>query len=545
MRLLFLILLHISAFVVRAELYTALVDLEELLYTESVLIDTLEDYIRTQEERLILLRRYAEAYQNQHDIASRDVQSYISNPINAYLLVKRLTTDWKHVENLIHSNVGVETIGNLSSYREHYKFPSDEDLNGAAVALTRLQDTYALDTSSLARGELNGVKYSTELNAADCFELGRQAYNNEDYYHTLLWMREAENRLGNEANETIKKSDILEYLAFSTFMQGNVPLALDLTNKLLELVPNHPRASGNKIYYESTLQKAERAKKKGDDESEDVVKDTLALNSEEDASSKMTHVSKSLYEKLCRGEVSAPEEIVTKLRSFYYRGNGSNKFLVLAPFKVEEAFDDPKILIFHDVLSDDEIATIKQLAQPRFKRATVQNMQTGELETAPYRISKSAWLLEHEHKHIADVCRRVEDMTGLTMETAEDLQVVNYGIGGHYEPHYDFARKEEKNAFKSLGTGNRIATVLFYMSDVAQGGATVFTNIKAAVWPKKGTAAFWYNLHDSGDGDTLTRHAACPVLAGSKWVSNKWIHERGQENKRPCGMEKPPEWRIA
>lgn len=54
-------------------------------------------------------------------------------------------------------------------------------------------------------------------------------------------------------------------------------------------------------------------------------------------------------------------------------------------------------------------------------------------------------------------------MTGLTVKTAEELQVVNYGIGGHYEPHFDFARREESNAFKSLGTGNRIATVLFYV----------------------------------------------------------------------------------
>ena len=50
---------------------------------------------------------------------------------------------------------------------------------------------YRLDTDSLARGVLNGHHYGPTLSAHDCFELGRQAYNNGDYFHTTVWMDQA------------------------------------------------------------------------------------------------------------------------------------------------------------------------------------------------------------------------------------------------------------------------------------------------------------------------------------------------------------------
>lgn len=77
------------------------------------------------------------------------------------------------------------------------------------------------------------------------------------------------------------------------------------------------------------------------------------------------------------------------------------------------------------------------------------------------------------------------------------------------------------------------------MTDVLKGGATVFPLMKISVPPRKGTAVFWHNLSTSGDRgelnifklyshlfkfnlETLTLHAGCPVLIGSKWVANKW-----------------------
>lgn len=51
------ILLSVTARDALAELYTALADMEELLETEAVLIDTLNGYITAQEQRLATLRR--------------------------------------------------------------------------------------------------------------------------------------------------------------------------------------------------------------------------------------------------------------------------------------------------------------------------------------------------------------------------------------------------------------------------------------------------------------------------------------------------------
>lgn len=71
------------------------------------------------------------------------------------------------------------------------------------------------------------VSYSSQMTAHDCFEIGRESFFYEDYYYSLMWMTEALNRLNNNTDE-ISKVDILEYIAFCKYKQGNVQITLSM-----------------------------------------------------------------------------------------------------------------------------------------------------------------------------------------------------------------------------------------------------------------------------------------------------------------------------
>lgn len=220
-----------------------------------------------------------------------------------------------------------------------------------------------------------------------------------------------------------------------------------------------------------------------------------------------------------------------RLKCYYKTGH---PLCTIKRCPIEVVFTNPDIMIFHQIMTDAEIDRVITISKPLLNRATVHNPVTGKLEFAQYRISKNCWLSGRHDPLIDRINRRMTALTGLHLDTAEDFQVQNYGLAGHYDPHFDFSRDLANSTLGELGTGNRIATVLLYMSDVEAGGATVFPYVGARVMPSKGDAVFWHNLLQSGEGDYRTRHAGCPVLKGWKWVSNKWIHEAGNEFNRPC-----------
>ncbi len=44
-------------------------------------------------------------YAEEHEKAQHNPTEYLANPINAYLLVKRLTSDWKSTESLLKNDL--------------------------------------------------------------------------------------------------------------------------------------------------------------------------------------------------------------------------------------------------------------------------------------------------------------------------------------------------------------------------------------------------------------------------------------------------------
>ncbi len=70
----------------------------------------------------------------------------MGNPLNSFLLIKRMTSDWKGVREVISGSTSADFLRNLTERARGeegtLKWPSEDDLTGAVSALVRLQDTY-------------------------------------------------------------------------------------------------------------------------------------------------------------------------------------------------------------------------------------------------------------------------------------------------------------------------------------------------------------------------------------------------------------------
>lgn len=523
---------------VESEIFTALSHVERLINIEMELSDALDDYLFEQESRLKKLRSFNEDVKKAMGRAISNREEYIGHPVNTYLMIKRLVKEWTQHVKSIEQEGDAEglLIDKLENYRQH--FPGQDDLEGAMAAIKRLQDVYNLKPFDFTGGKY-GIQTATGslLTAMDAFKFGRGAFVSEDMENTRQWMAESLRLLDTESSsqkELPNRFSVLDHLAWSSYQLGDVRSAINYTIEALKVVPDHERSKVNLGNFRELLMATGEEKSKKPENKEREFPYLAGKLPQSMLKNFDWSEERRIFKRLCRGDSMphAPQS-PERLRCYYKTGH---PLCTIKRCPIEVVFTNPDIMILRNIMSDAEIDKVIKISKPLLNRATVHNPITGQLEFAHYRISKNCWLNGGHDELIDRVNARMSALTGLNLETAEDFQVQNYGLAGHYDPHFDFSRDLENSTLGRLGTGNRIATVLLYMTDVEAGGATVFPYVGARVMPKKGDAVFWHNLLQSGEGDFRTRHAGCPVLKGWKWVSNKWIHEYGNEFRRPCSL---------
>lgn len=133
----------------------------------------------------------------------------------------------------------------------------------------------------------------------------------------------------------------------------------------------------------------------------------------------------------------------------------------------------------------------------------------------------------------------MQEVSTVPVGNHEFLQLLRYEPGQYYIPHHDFIHRQ-----LPMPCGPRILTFFLYLSDVPQGGATAFPELRDAegaplrIQPRKGMALLWPNVQDGEvrREDWRTRHEAMVVKEGVKFAANAWIHlqEFRAPNKQGC-----------
>lgn len=174
-------------------------------------------------------------------------------------------------------------------------------------------------------------------------------------------------------------------------------------------------------------------------------------------------------------------------------------------------------------LSDEECDRIRQISDPKLFKSRVYT-SNSDVEDSQVRISDQCWLKDDDDEFIAKLSHRIASVTGTDLKSQEELQVVRYKSGGFYKPHYDACNKETDDCTRlNKGLGPRFMTFIIYLNDDFEGGETLFPQIGAAVVPKKGKAAIFYNVDNEGEVLPKSLHGGLDVRNGEKWICNKWI----------------------
>ena len=195
----------------------------------------------------------------------------------------------------------------------------------------------------------------------------------------------------------------------------------------------------------------------------------------------------------------------------------------------------PNALIYHggigitvldNFISEDEKADALSLFE-EMEESTVCS-EDGEGETIEARTGFRRWIDHSKTESFYNICKRIASFVGMDLSHAERAQLLYYGKGQKYEPHYDaFDQSSEQWQHYNKG-GQRIYTVMVYLNDVPieGGGETAFPVLGCSVRPRARRVLFFSNVgEDKSKAHPDSLHGGMPVVSGEKKCFTLWFRE--------------------
>lgn len=205
----------------------------------------------------------------------------------------------------------------------------------------------------------------------------------------------------------------------------------------------------------------------------------------------------------------------------------------------------PRALYFPNFATAEQCQGIIKIAKKDLKPSSLA-LRPGETadNTKGIRTSSGTFISSSEDKTglLDRIEAKIAKATMIPRNHGEAFNVLRYEIGQRYQSHYDAFNPAEYGPQKS----QRVASFLLYLSDVEEGGETMFPFenglnmdgnydfskcIGLRVKPRRGDGLLFYSLFPNGTIDPLSLHGSCPVIKGEKWVATKWIRNQVQDEE--------------
>ncbi|XP_009335402.2 probable prolyl 4-hydroxylase 9 [Pyrus x bretschneideri] len=221
------------------------------------------------------------------------------------------------------------------------------------------------------------------------------------------------------------------------------------------------------------------------------------------------------------------------------QGDTGDSFIQSIPFQVLSW--KPRALYFPRFATAEQCESVIEMAKTKLRPSTLA-LRKGETaeSTKGTRTSSGTFISASEDDSgVLDIIEeKIARATMLPRAHGEAFNVLRYEIGQKYDSHYDAFNPTEYGQQKS----QRFASFLLYLSDVEEGGETMFPYENGAemdssydykkciglkIMPRQGDGLLFYSVFPNGTIDLTSLHGSCPVIKGEKWVATKWI--RNQE----------------